>query len=349
MRFLLGLCSLLLASASLWAETFVYVSMGGEQRILIFKIDAKDGSLAPVGAQAVDGAPGSLAVDAKKQTLFASLRSTSELASYRIDAGTGKLTPINKVKWENAAYIRPDASGKYLLAASYAAGKIAVHELGADGSIKSPATHVLETAKTAHCVTNAPDGSMLFVPHVAPNAVYQFKLDGQTGKLTQSGMAPGGSPKAGPRHIAFHPKGEFAYTSDEVANSITAYKFTAGKGLESVQNLPTLPKEFTAKNTTAEVKVHPSGKFVWVSNRGHNSLAGFAIDVAGKLTSLGTTPVPPTPRSFEIEPTGKYLYVAGEGNGAVEIFRIDADTGKLTSLSVQQLGKSATWVMAVSQ
>ncbi|MFO0866447.1 MAG: beta-propeller fold lactonase family protein [Gemmataceae bacterium] len=106
-------------------------------------------------------------------------------------------------------------------------------------------------------------------------------------------------------------------------------------------------KDWQGKNTTAEVKVHPNGKFVWVSNRGHNSLAGFGIEAkTGALTSLGQTPTEPTPRSFEIDPSGKYLFAAGEGSGKIATYRIEAD-GKLQPIRTTEVGKSVTWVMAV--
>src|SRR5205085_11422086 len=103
----------------------------------------------------------------------------------------------------------------------------------------------------------------VFVPHVAPNAVFQFKLDPATGKLTEAGKAPGGADKAGPRHIAFHPTQPLAFTSDESGSSITAYRFDPATGLKPIQTLYPLPADFQTRNSTAEVKVQPSGKFVW--------------------------------------------------------------------------------------
>jgi 6-phosphogluconolactonase len=113
-----------------------------------------------------------------------------------------------------------------------------------------------------------------------------------------------------------------------------------------VQTLSTLPADFKRANTTAEVKVHPSGKFVWVSNRGHDSLAGFGIG-AGKLSALGQTPTEKTPRSFDVEPDGRYLFGAGEGSGQLAVYRVDGETGQLTRAHTYPVGKSLTWVMAV--
>jgi 6-phosphogluconolactonase len=110
-----------------------------------------------------------------------------------------------------------------------------------------------------------------------------------------------------------------------------------------------LPTDFKEKNTTAEVKVHPSGKFVWVSNRGHDSLAGFAINDKGMLKAIGQTPTEKTPRSFEIDPDGRYLFGAGEGSGKLAVYRIDEMSGALTRIHTVDVGKSLTWVMAVKR
>jgi 6-phosphogluconolactonase len=324
--------------------------MAPEQKIQVYRLDPNDGKLTPVETVAVEGAPGSLGVDPEKKYLFASLRTTSSLASFRIDPATGKLKHLSTAalpKGENAAFVGTDRSGRWLLSASYSAGKVVVHKLNDDGTIETPAVQTVQTVNTAHCIATDPGNRFVFVPHVAPNAVYQFRLDATTGKLTDAGKAPGGAEKAGPRHLAFHPTQSLAFTSDEQGSSITAYRFDPNSGLKPVQTLSTLPADFKDRNSTAEVKVHPSGKFVWVSNRGHDSLAGFAIDSTGKLSAIGQTPTEKTPRSFEVEPDGRFVLGAGEGSGKLAVFRVDPDTGKLTRLHTQDVGKSLTWVLAV--
>ncbi|MBL8797074.1 MAG: lactonase family protein [Planctomycetia bacterium] len=350
MRWLLTLALTLGLVMTLSADTFVYVSKAPEKQIQVYRLDPTDGKLSAVESLPVEGAPGSLAVDPRKKFLFASLRDNSTLASFKLDPATGKLKLLSTValpKGENAAFVATDRSGRWLLSASYAAGKVVVHKINEDGVIQSPAVQTVETTKTAHCIAQDREGRFVFVPHVAPNAVYQFKLDPTTGKLTEAGKAAGGADKAGPRHLAFHPTANLAFASDETGSSITAYQFDANTGLKPVQTLSTLPADFKDKNSTAEVKVHPSGKFVWVSNRGHDSLAGFAIDSNGKLTALGQTPTEKTPRSFEIDPDGKYVLGAGEGSGKLAVFGVDPATGKLTRLHTQDVGKSLTWVLAV--
>jgi 6-phosphogluconolactonase len=332
------------------AKTFVYVSMAPEQKIQIFSLNPSDGALTAVEQVAVDGAPGSLAVDPQRKFLFASHRSSNSLASYSIDPATGKLTRLSTVSLpagENAAFVRTDQTGRWLLSASYAAGKVVVHSLDANGSIGKSPVQTVETTKTAHCIALDHGNRFVCVPHVAPNAVYQFLFDKETGKLTHAGKAPGGAEKAGPRHLAFHPTENIAFTSDESGSSITAYHYEPASGLKPFQTLSTLPADFTKQNSTAEVKVHPNGKFVWVSNRGHDSLACFAIGDGGKLTAAGHTSTEKTPRSFDIDPSGQFAFGAGEGSGKLAVFKIDGQTGAMTRLDTIDIGKSLTWVLAV--
>lgn len=358
MRCFLPFLPFLAAVMPLHADSHVYVSMAPEQKIQLFRLDGKDGKLTPVEALAVDGAPGSLATDPEKKFLFASLRTTSSLASFRIDPATGKLTHLSTAplpKGENAAFVGTDRTGRWLISASYMAGKVVVHRLAPDGKIEMPAVQTIKTTTTAHAFAADPENRWVFVPHVTPNAIHQFRFDAKTGKLTEAGKAffpppppPDDKTKFGTRHLAFHPTLPLAFTSDEEGSSISSYRFDPEEGLKPQQCESTLPPDFKGKNTTAEVKVHPSGKYVWVSNRGHDSLAGFAIDPKGKLTPLGQTPTEKTPRSFEITPDGRFLLGAGEGSGKLAVFRVDEGSGKLERIATQDVGKSLTWVMAIA-
>ncbi len=333
------------------ARTLVYVSKSPEQQIQVFLLDDQAKKLNAAQTIPVDGAPGSLCVDPQKKYLYASLRSTNKIGSFRIDPETGSLQLLNEVSLSdgsNAAFVATDRSGAWLLSASYSGGKVVVHKLNADGSIVSPAVQTIATTQTAHSIAVNRENTVVYVPHVAPNAVYQFRFDDKTGSLKDMGRAPGGTEKAGPRHLAFHPTKNFAFTSDESGSSVTAYQVDPQTGLKPLQTLSTLPAGFTGGNSTAEVKVHPNGKFVWVSNRGHDSLAGFSIDDAGKLTAIGQTPTEKTPRSFDIAPSGQFVFGAGEGSGKLAFYKCHPETGKLTRLETYEIGKSLTWVMAVS-
>lgn len=348
MRFLPALLVLTALMSSVRGATYVYVSKSPERQIQVYRLNVADGSLAPTATVELEGSPGCLTVDAENRRLFASSRSTASLVSFRLesDGGLVQLSRTTLESGANSAYQRVDATGRWLASASYLGARVVVFP-ATDGILGDAPQQVVETAKTAHCVAFDRSNTWVFVPHVAPNAVYQFRFDPTSGRLTDAGRAPGGAEGAGPRHLAWHPTLPLAFTSNESGSSVTAYRFDANEGLTPVQTVSTLPPEFAGKNTTAEVKVHPSGRFVWVSNRGHDSLAGFAIDAAGHLTPLGHTPTEQTPRSFDIDPSGKYVFGAGEGSGKLAVFAVDQVNGTLERKHTYDVGKSLSWVLAV--
>jgi 6-phosphogluconolactonase len=162
--------------------------------------------------------------------------------------------------------------------------------------------------------------------------IYRFNAD--KGELTpnnppSASVAPG----SGPRHFAFHPNGKFAYVINEMGNTVTAFRYDAAEGrLTTIDSITTIPDDYNKTSHTAEVQVHPSGKFVYGSNRGHDSIAVFAVNQdTGKLTAKGQIPCPATPRNFGIDPSGNFLLAAGQSANRIEVFRINQDTGELTS------------------
>jgi 6-phosphogluconolactonase len=166
-----------------------------------------------------------------------------------------------------------------------------------------------------------------------------YKFDSAAGSLTPNDpafapVAPGG----GPRHFAFHPTGKFAFVNNELTSTVTVFKYEAGNGsLSEVHTVSTLPNGFTGDNSTAETVVHPSGNTVYVSNRGHDSIAVFQFDAAtGKLTPRGNTPTGgKTPRNFNVDPTGNLLLAANQSTNDVTVFRIDPKTGDLSATGVK--------------
>jgi 6-phosphogluconolactonase len=179
--------------------------------------------------------------------------------------------------------------------------------------------------------------------------VLVYRFDAVKGTLSPN-EPPSTSVQAGsgPRHFAFHPNGRNAYVINEIASTVTAFQYDAAQGvLKEVQTLSTLPKGYTGDTSTAEVQVHPSGKFLYGSNRGHDSIAAFALDDDGKLSVIGQTATEKTPRSFDVDPSGKYLFAAGESSGKLAGYRIDAKSGELTRFATQDVGKMPWWVMTV--
>jgi 6-phosphogluconolactonase len=216
--------------------------------------------------------------------------------------------------------------------------------IDADGTLKEPSSvqqhqgssvnKQRQEAPHAHSINLDAANQYAFAADLGLDKVLIYQFDGATGRLTPNKptaalVAPG----SGPRHFAFHPSGRHAYVINEMLCTVTAFSYDPATGaLKEVQTLSTVPDGVKPGYSTAEVVVHPSGKFLYGSNRGHDSIAMFAIDdTTGKLTSLGQQPTQgKTPRNFNVDPTGTYLLAANQGSDSIVVFRIDAQTGKLT-------------------
>jgi serine/threonine-protein kinase len=331
--------------------SFVYVALAAEKRIGIYEEDTDQGTLTPRGDVKLDeGEPGALTVDPKRQFLFASIRSTGKLAAFRIDRGSGKLTLLNTVAaGPDPAHVAVDATGRFLFAAYYVAGKVTVHAIGADGRLSDMPVQSIATADKAHAIVPDPSNRFVFVPHTGANAIFQFKFDATTGRLTANNPAKPETPKnTGPRHLVFHPTKPVAYVANEQGGSVTAYAFDTNIGtLKPLQTLSTLPQDFQGTNACAEIKLHPNGRSLYVSNRGHDSIAVFTLDDDGKMTAKGQTSTEKTPRSFDLDPSGQFLYAAGESSGKLATYQIDAKTGALKPAKTMDIGKTPWWVLAV--
>ncbi len=345
-------CVVLLASAAVAAaDNYVYLSIAGDKKIAVYRVDSEKGSLTHLADVNTTGEPGALTTDPKKRFLFASLRSTGELASFRIDPGTGKLTHVNTVPaGADPAQISCDRTGRFLLTAYYQAGKVTVHEIGPDGALGDKPVQTVPTAEKAHAIIPDPSNRFVFVPHTGPNAIFQFTFRADKGLLTANQPAILKTLEgSGPRHLVFHPSKEVAYVDNEQGGSVTAYALDTKAGtLEPFQTLSTLPQDFRGTNACAEIRVHPTGRFLYVANRGHDSIACFSLDARdGRLTATGQVPTEKTPRSFDLDPSGQFLFAAGEASGKLAAYRVDPQTGGLTRLMTYEVGKQPWWVMAV--
>jgi 6-phosphogluconolactonase len=364
LRFL-GILTVLLSATPAFANDVLYISVAGDKRIALYRINPADGKLAHVADTATTGEPGALATDPKGRLLFAAFRSTGELAAFRIDATTGKLTHINTVPaGADPAHISVDKEVKYLLTAYYVAGQVTVHAIADDGSLSKAAHQTVKTQDKAHAVVFTPWHSAVLVPHTGPNVIYTYYWLGQSGRLEKPslGRASFATPAGtGPRHVVFHPTllimggvdctAEVAYVANEQGGSVTMYHAILNPlnwFLNAKQTLSTLPADFKGTNACAEIRLHPSSRFLYVSNRGHDSIAGFRVDQStGRLTSLGQTATEKTPRSFDIEPSGKYLYAAGESSNRLAAYRVDEKQGSLTRMTTYDVGRMPWWVMAM--
>ncbi|HQZ27989.1 MAG TPA: lactonase family protein [Verrucomicrobiales bacterium] len=352
-RLFLFALSILFVHASVEARTVVYVSESGHNRIGIFSLDESKEELTRIGDIKLEGSPGPLAMSADRKHLYASLRTAGKFATLKVDPASGLLSFDSSVPSAgSAAYIFPDRSGRWLLAAYYSEGLVSVSRINEDGIIVDEPLWVLDIGPKAHCIQVDPANRFAFCPHPMDlNCVDQFLFDPESGELTlNTPPSMPGAPGAGPRHLQFHPNGKWVYVVNEQGKSVSFCQYDAEKGLLSIQQtLSTHPAGWDSnKGSCADIEITLDGKFLYASNRGHESIAGFSIHPeTGILTALGQTPTEKTPRSFNLMPGEKYLVVAGQGEGRIALYRRDAGSGALTPLQTLDCGKSPAWVMGV--
>jgi 6-phosphogluconolactonase len=342
----------------------LYVGLQDDDKIVTFGIDAGAAKLVPGAETPAVGAPSVFAVSPDRRVLYVGYRGTPGIESCRIDSASGALTSLGRVATEHPpTYLAADRAGKYLLSAYYQGAYAAVHPLGGDGAVSGPALDRQNTAAGAHAILTDPSNRFAFVPHIArqqdnvleppknipgPNFIAQFRFDAATGRLHPNGTLEPKEP-IGPRHYCFHPSLDIVYFSDEQGCSVTAYRVDRASGtLSVVETTPSLPAGVTVRNTCSQIYLTPSARFLYVGNRGHNSIAGFAVDSAtGRLTPAGHAPTESVPTAFGLDSTGTFLFAAGTASGRLASYRIDGATGALAPLDIYTVGKRPAAVLAV--
>ena len=337
-------------------DLFVYVgtyTKGASKGIYVYRFAPKTGKLTNIGLAAETVNPSFVAIHPNHRFLYSVSevddfqgKSSGAVSSFSIDGKTGLLKKLNTVssKGSGPCYVKVDATGKTLLVANYGSGSIAampIKDSGELGEAASAIQHVGTGADKdrqggphAHSINPSPDNRFAIVADLGLDEVLVYKLDAAKALLTPNAppftkIASG----SGPRHFAFDPAGRYGYVINEMKSTVTAFSYDKGAGtLKTIQTITTLPAGFTGETSTAEVQVHPSGNFLYGSNRGHDSIALFTIDKkTGMLTAAGHTPTQgKTPRNFGIDPSGQFLFAANQDAGGVVVFRIDGKTGKLT-------------------
>ena len=341
----------LVTAAAVEAATYVYVSNADSREISVLSLDLAKGELTAVQTVAVSGMVMPLAISPDRGFLYASLRSEPyTVASFSIDPASGKLAAIGSSPLpDSMAAIATDRSGRYLFAASYGGHKMSVARIGADG-VAGPAAHVFPTGQNAHFVLTDPSNRNLFVTNLGSDAVMQWRFDPASGELTPNATPNfAARPKAGPRHMAFHPNGRFGYLLNELDAGVDVLAFDAAKGtLSPVQTLSTLPAGFTGKPWAADLHLTPDGRFLYTSERTTSTLAAFGVDAdSGQLKLLSHVETEKQPRGFNIDPSGRYLVAVGQVSHGLSVYRIDRDSGALQSLRSMPLGKNPNWVEIV--
>jgi 6-phosphogluconolactonase len=291
--------------------------------------------------------PSFLAIDRQRRCLYSAHGDGTEATAYRIDPATGRLSVINQrpTGGRNGVHLAIDATNRFLVLANYATGTLVVLPINPDGSL-APVKHAeamtgtpgphrteQESSHPHHCPFDR-TGRFIVVPDKGLDSIFVYRLEASSGALVAAD--PGSvAARAGaaPRHVDFHPARPFAYVINELDSTITTYQCDPEKGvLKPLQIVPTLPSTYTGNNTGAEIAVAPSGRFVYGSNRGHDSIAIFSIDTrTGMLTVVGWEPTQGrTPRYFGLDPSGAHLYAANQNSDTVVMFRVNQTTGKLT-------------------
>jgi len=319
---------------------FVYVA-GYRPEISIFRLDTASGTLTPAGkATSVGSQPSWAAFDPAVKFLFAvDETDPGRVRSFSINQATGALTPINDQPSMGSitAHLSTDRTGRWLLVANYGdtkQGTIASFPIATDGRIGDAAdTREFGLGSMAHYISTDPGNRFVFVPLKGGPATAQLVFDVNTGRFKpnvppQVTAAPG----AGPRHMDFHPNGRFAYVINELDLTMSAFAYDAKTGLlRELQVLPTLPPAADKVGaSTAEVLVHRSGRFLYGSNRGHNSIVIYRLGDDGRMTLVGhESRTIQRPRNFTIDPTGTLMLVANQDGASVSMFRIDQNKGTL--------------------
>lgn len=341
-----GAISLMAASHLIYLGTYTRATSKG---IYSVRLDADTGALSEPELVAEATNPSWITLSPDRKHLYAVHASKAQAIGFQVDAATGKLTPLpagdpaGAGAADASCHLAVDATGRTLLAANYGGGFLTSVPIRADGTLGAP-TAIQHTGKSVHperqdkphvhSVTLSPDNRHVIVCDLGLDKIFTYRLDPAAARLTPANPPfVAVDPGSGPRHFAFGSDGKHAYAINEMGGSITALDYVAATGALAIrQTVPTLPRDFTGLKWNAEVRVHPSGKFVYGSNRTHDSIAAYAV---GPTTGL-LTPIQlvasggKTPRNFAISPDGKWLVCGHQESDDLTVFAINPNTGRLT-------------------
>lgn len=325
-------------------------STGNESKgIYTSTLNLKTGALSTPKLAVETKSPTFLAICPSGTKVFsvAEVDKAGAVSSFKVKPdGTLELINSQPSGGKGPCHVALTNEGKTLLVANYGSGSIASYQVAPDGELKPPATVIQHEGKSvdpkrqsgphAHSVIPTADGRYVFAADLGLDKVLSYKIEPGSSKLTPNDPpSVSVAPSAGPRHFAIHPGQKHAFVINEMASTVTVFDFNADAGtLTPGQTISTLPPDFKGGNSTSEILVHPSGKFVYGANRGHDTIVAFSFDAAsGKLTPVGHAPSGGNiPRNFGIDPTGQYLLTANQKSGTVGVLRIDQTTGMLTAV-----------------
>ena len=352
----------LLAAQALMAQTFdvyfgTYTKNNPSEGIYHATLDTKSGNFSKPELACKTSNPSFLAIHPNGKYIYSvAERNPGKVSAFAINPETKKLKLINQAPsgGTGSCHVTVSKDGKTLISSNYGSGSLASIPINDDGSLGKPASTIQhkgsgvnkkrQKGPHAHSTNFSPDDRFAYVADLGIDKVMIYKLNKKTSKLTKNSPAFFKTQSgAGPRHFTFHPNEKFAYLINELDNTITVLSYNSKNGdLTEIQTISTLPKDYIGETTTAEVKVHPNGKFLYGSNRGHDSIVTYKINSKnGKLTLVGFQDAKiKNPRHFNIDPTGKYCIVANQDTNKILLFEIDQKTGLLiptkTSLNIGQ-------------
>ncbi|MBI1313547.1 beta-propeller fold lactonase family protein [bacterium] len=343
--------SMAMANDDLWVLVGTY-TRGNEGGINVLRFDPQTATLTKHSVARIDN-PSFLAVHPSEKFVYSVAEVATfdgkrggAVAAFSFDAKAGTLTKLNHESTIGAGpcHVVVDQTGRYVLAANYGGGSVVVLPIEAEGKV-GPATcfvqHVGSSVDPrrqkephAHSINLDPTNQFAVAADLGVDKVFVYRLNGKNGTLTDA-PAPFGkvAPGSGPRHFAFHPSGLFGYVINEIALTVTAFTFDSTTGeLSEIQTISTLPPGVEKQGSTAEVRVHPSGRFLYGSNRGHDSIVVYSIDQdTGRLTYVENEPTQgSTPRNFFVEPSGQFLFAENQQSGTIAVLKIDQQTGALS-------------------
>jgi 6-phosphogluconolactonase len=347
MRLLLFLLMTLHVSAAgplLYIGTYTRTTSRG---IYVLRLDPTTGALSPPVLAAATPNPSFLAFTPDQKFLYAVSESDAMAAVFATDLASGTLRPLQPPQSSGGAapcHLVVDPTQRTLLVANYHTGIVAAIPLHADGTLGPPhaiahsghsVDPVRQTSPHVHSVTLSPDARFALVCDLGLDRIYTYRLDAARAQLTP-GEPPfvATAPGAGPRHFVFGADGRHAYALTEMGSTVIALAYAPDTGaLTPLQTISTLPPDFTGASTGAEIRLHPNGRFLYASNRGHDSLAVFALDaVTGRMAPVAVTPCGgKNPRNFSLSPDGAWLVCANQNSNSLTVFRVDAATGRLSA------------------
>ena len=352
-------------------EPLVFISSfaaGDDGAIQAYHVDTKAAQLKPVQRTTGVEHPFFLAVSRDKKFLYSihaknfGGKDHEQIAAYEILGRTGQLKLLNRQSalGTAACYLDIDATGKTVLVANYSTGSVASLPVRADGSLGESASFLQHVGASvdparqmephAHCIVVSPNNRFVYAADLGLDQVLCYRLDPATSKLTPNQPPFAKSPAgAGPRHLTFHPNGKYVYVINELGNSVTLFDQNSETGaLTERQTISTVPQDFSGKSYCADLKITPNGRFLYGTNRGHDSIAMYRLSDDGRLTLIGIEPsLGKGPQNLAILPGGELLLCANMPGNNVAVFRIDSQTGSLKSASEPVALNSPSCIMVL--